>query len=325
MMKRIFLCLLMTVLLLPAAALGEAGTQRLEMAFGLFWVELPEAWTPGPVESNALADLRCDVSELSYPIYASFAPLEEYAETAGRNLDSRVSLLYALSGGDYSETEIAEETLPGGVHLRWQLMRGSAMHTLWFEATTEAYCYNMTLSGKPTEEWDETLLAVMRSFGADAQLEQDVLQIRQTKLEGGAFISAEHGLQMQLDEGWNAVTIPDLIMPQTAFVLEKDGGRWLIQLLYDTGWESGEARTLLDAYTQMRGSTGLSESMAITLEGLGGIEAWVVEETSGICMRHIAFIHEGYGYYGSFMWITPDDAQARPFMDAAINSLTKPE
>ncbi|MBQ2954178.1 MAG: hypothetical protein IJE07_11670 [Clostridia bacterium] len=325
MMKRMLLCLLMIALLLPAAALGEAGTQRLEMAFGLFWVEIPEDWSPGPVQSNVLADLRCDVSELAWPVYASYAPLETYADTAGRDLDNRVSLLYALSGGGYSETEIAEETLPNGVKLRWQLMRGDAMHTLWFEATTEAYGYNMTLSGEPTEAWDEALLAVMRSFGADDQIEQDLLQLRQTQLDGGAFVSCEHGLKLQLDEGWNIVTDPGLLLPDTAFILEKEEYRWMIQLLYARGWEDGEGRDLLEAYLQMRGYAGNAVPEAITLEQLGGIEAWTLIEESGINMQHIAFIHEGHGYYGSFMWIVPDDAEARPYMDAAIRTMVKPE
>ena len=48
-------------------------------------------------------------------------------------------------------------------------------------------------------------------------------------------------------------------------------------------------------------------------------------EESGIYMQHIAFVHEGYGYYGSFMWIVPDDETARPYMDAAIRTMSVPE
>lgn len=323
-MKKLLMCLL--CVLLPAIALGETETKTLDWAFGLFSVEIPASWTAGPMDSNILADLRCDISELAYPTYASFASLQEYDSTARSSLDSRVSLLFALGGGgEYTETEITEETLPNGIRLRWQLMRGDGMHTLWFEAFSERFGYNMTLSGQPAEEVDAVLLAIMRSFRADAAREQDVLEIRQGKLAGGAFISAEHGLQLQLDEDWNEVTIPDLRVPQTAFALEKGNGRWLIQLMYVRQWESGEARALLEAYMAMRGCQGLGEPEKIPLEGLGGIDAWTVIEQSGICMQHIAFVHEGYGYYGSFMWIVPDDETARPYMDEAIRSLTKPE
>ena len=254
----------------------------------------------------------------------SYAPLDQYESTALPALNSRISMLFAFSGGEYTETEIAEETLPNGVTLRWQLMQGSAMHTLWFEAFTENFGYNMTLSGEPTEESDAVLLAIMRSFQADAAIERDILNLQQTRLEGGAFISVEHGLQMQLDEGWNIVTDPYLLMEGTAFILEKEDYRWMIQLLSTNQWID-DAPGLLEAYLEMRGSTDLlGEMEVITLENLGA-QACTVVEQSGVYMRHIAFMHEGIGYYGSFMWITPDDEAARPYMDAAIQSLTLPE
>lgn len=68
----------------------------------------------------------------------------------------------------------------------------------------------------------------------------------------------------------------------------------------------------------------MADAQPMTLENLG-VEAWTVLQTSGVCMQHIAFVHQGYGYYGSFMWITPDEAQARPYMEAAIQSLSLPE
>ena len=316
--------LLLLCVLLPMATLAEAAENRLEMAFGLFSVALPKAWASSEATADYLYDTRYDVDGLAWPMGVSYAPLDQYESTALPALNSRISMLFAFSGGEYTETRIAEETLPNGVTLRWQLMQGSTMHTLWFEAFTENFGYNMTLSGAPTAEADAVLLAIMRSFRADATIEQDILHLQQTQLPGGAFISVEHGLQLQLDEGWNIVTDPYLLLDNTAFILEKEDYRWMIQLLRTNQW-TGDARGLLDAYLQMRGGTDLpGEVETITLENLG-VEACTVVEQSGVYMRHIAFIHEGVGYYGSFMWITPDDAVARPWMDAAIQSLTQPE
>lgn len=322
MMKKLLIVLI--CLLLPVAVLAEAEENRLEMAFGLFSVALPQEWASTPAAADYLYDTRYNVDGLAWPMGVSYAPLDQYESTALPALNSRISMLFAFSGGGYTETEIAEETLPNGVTLRWQLMQGSAMHTLWFEAFTEKFGYNMTLSGEPTEESDAVLLAIMRSFQADAAIERDILNQQQTRLEGGAFISVEHGLQMQLDEGWNIVTDPYLLMEGTAFILEKEDYRWMIQLLSTNQWID-DAPGLLEAYLEMRGSTDLlGEMEVITLENLGA-QACTVVEQSGVYMRHIAFIHEGIGYYGSFMWITPDDEVARPYMDAAIQSLTLPE
>lgn len=328
-MKKMILCLLCVLLALPAAALGETAAMagnRMEFAFGLFSVALPQGMSYEDAAADVLYDMRCDVDGLALPVGVSYAPLDQYEESALTALNSRLSMLYALSGGgEYTETEVAEETLPNGVRLRWQLMQGSSTHTLWFEAFTENFGYNMTLSGEPTADSDEMLLGIMRSFRADTEHELDILNLRQQSLPGGAFVSCEHGLQLQLDESWNIVTDPYLMMPGTAFILEKEEYRWMIQLIYTPSWPAEDTQGLMNAYLQMRGSTGLSEPETITLEGLGGVEALTVIEQSGVYMRHIAFVHEGFGYCGSFMWIVPDDATARPWMDAAIQSMTKPE
>ena len=325
MMKKLFAYSLCLLLLLPGIALGEENEaeNRLEMAFGLFSVALPQGWSSSDASADILYDNRYDVDGLSWPMGVSYAPLDQYETTALTALNSRISLLFALSGNDYTETEVAEETLPNGTTLRWQLMQGSTMHTLWFEAFTENFGYNMTLSGAPTAESDAVLLDIMRSFQANAAIEQDILNLQQTQLPGGAFISVEHGLQMQLDESWNIVTDPYLLMTDTAFILEKEDYRWMIQLLR-TSWEADDAQGLLEAYLQMRGAQSTDAPQAITLQNLG-VEAWTVVEQSGVYMRHIAFVHEGVGYYGSFMWIVPDDEAGRPYMDSAIQSLTLPE
>ena len=312
--KKMICVVLLLCLGMTFAAAEEART--LELAFGLFSVDAPgeEAVITG---GNAISDLRCEIGG-GMLLYANYAPVDSYAEARIR-MDGCVSMMYALSGpGEYTETEIAEETLPGGMKVRWQLMQGNQTHTLWFEAFTEYMGYNVIISGTAAEETDAAMLTMMRSFRVDAEQEQDVLQIRQADLGNGAFRSAEHGLTIRLAEGWQPVAMPELLLPQTAFILEKDGGRCLIQLFYTLPVEASDTRSLLEWYLHMRGSSAQPEAVALT--GLG-TEAWVAEEESGIFLRHIAFVHEGYGYYGSFMWIPEEDAAARPVMDAAIQSI----
>lgn len=317
-MKKFLALLAALCVLLPLSALAEEAAP-LEMAFGLFSVDAPAGAVVNHTPGNMFSDLRGEIDPYGMLVYANYAPAQEYDATAQQQMNSCISMMYALSGGgEYSETEIAEETLPNGVRLRWQLMQGSSTHTLWFEAFTADMGYNMVITGDATAETDASMLAMMRSFRADTEQEQDVLQIRQTKLEDGVFLSAEHGLTIRLDEGWNAVTYADMLLPQTAFMLEKDGGRWLIQLLYTLPVDASETRALMDWYLSARGST--AEPQVIQLASLDA-EAWVAEENVGIFMRHIAFVHEGFGYCGSFMWVPADDAQARPFMDAAIQSI----
>ena len=318
MKKLITLIALLCALVLPLSALAEEAAP-LEMAFGLFSMDAPSGAAVTHTPGNMFSDLRCQIEPYGMLVYANYAPAQEYESTARPKLDGCVSLMFALSGPeDYTETEVAEETLPNGVQLRWQLMQGSASHTLWFEAFTADMGYNMVITGDATAESDAIMLAMMRSFRVSTEQEQDVLQIRQAKLEDGVFLSAEHGVTIRLDEGWNAVPYADMLLPHTAFMLEKDGGRWLIQLLYTLPANAGDAKALLDWYVSSRGGTA-DGVVAITLENLG-VEAWTLVESSGIYMQHIAFVHEGYGYYGSFMWITPDDAEARPFMEQAIQS-----
>lgn len=328
-MKRSFVLLIVLLLcaLLGMPALAEGAPQRLEMAFGLFSVEAPAQAEIVPSPGNLFSDLRCELGG-GRLVYANFAPADAYEDTAKRKLNSCVSMMFALSGGAYSETEIAEERLPNGAQLRWQIMRGSAAHTLWFEAFTERFGYNMVITGPATEAQDQAALAMMRSFCADADREQALLESRQIPLPGGAFISVEHGLQLQLDESWQPVMMEELLRSDSAFILEKDGGRWLIQLMYTLPVDPEDARSLLDWYANLRSTyygAAVGEPYAVTLEHLGGAEAWIAEERGGVCALDIAFVHQGYGYYGSLMWIPQDEAEARPFMEAAIQSLTTPE
>ena len=45
----------------------------------------------------------------------------------------------------------------------------------------------------------------------------------------------------------------------------------------------------------------IAVTYAVRLDSLGNTEAWVTEETPEISMYNIAFVYEGYGYYGMLM------------------------
>ncbi len=315
-------------LLCTGIAFAENESSRLDIAFGLFSVALPEGVTAGPNTGSALSDFRFETDGKLWLIYANYAPVEEYESTAGRKLDSLISMVFALSGGDmshYSETEIAEETLDSGIRLRWQLMRGDAIHALWFEAFDDRFGYNMCIQSVADPADDEAMLAVMRSFRADPERERDLLEVRQTRLPGGAFVSVEHGLRIQLSEAWEIVSYKEYLLPGTAFMLTLNDGEQLVQLFSTFPVEAGDARALLDWFLRVKGGSSAGEPYAVTLDGLGGVEAWIAEETPGVCMYNVAFVHEGYGYYGMLMWVPQDDAEARPFMMEALRTLSVPE
>ena len=324
-MKKLIIWLMLACLCIasPLSAHAEGEPQPLEMAFGLFTVDAPAGAVITHTAGNMFSDLRCEIEPWSILLYANYAPTSEYEASAQKKLDSCVSMMFAVSGGDYTETEIAQETLPSGVSVRWQLMQGSNAHTLWFEAFTADMGYNMIITGDPNEETDAALLAMMRSFRVDASQEADVLYIHQRQLsEDGVFLSAEHGLTIRLDESWQPVPYPEMLLPQTAFMIQTGDGRGLIQLLYTLPVDAANTRDLMDWYLALRGSSAQPEPLH--LSGMDA-EAWIAEENIGIFARHIAFVHEGYGYFGTFMWVPEDDATARPFMDAAIQSIVPAE
>ena len=328
-MKRLMLVWVMILCLVCSGfAFAENDSNRLNIAFGLFSVALPENVIVGPNTGNALSDFRFETDGDIRLMYANYAPLDEYESTAGRKLDSLVSMVFALSGGDmsrYSETEITEETLDSGVRLRWQLMRGDAIHALWFEAFDDQFGYNMCIQCPADTADDEAMLAVMRSFRADPERERDLLDVRQTRLSGGAFVSVEHGLQIQLNEDWEIVPYKEYLLPGTAFMLVLNEGEQMVQLFSTFPADDGDTRALLDWFLQVKGGSSAGEPYAVTLDGLGGVEAWVAEEAPGVCMYNVAFVHEGYGYYGMLMWVSQDDAEARPFMMEALRMLSVPE
>ena len=329
MTKRFMLvCAIILSLLCAGSAFAENESSRLNIAFGLFSVTLPEGVTAGPNTGNALSDFRFETDGDMRLIYANYAPMDEYESTARRKLDSLVSMVFALSGGDmshYSETEIAEETLDCGIRLRWQLMRGDALHALWFEAFDDRSGYNMCIQSIADPADDEAMLAVMRSFRADPERERDLLEVRQTQLPGGAFVSVEHGLRIQLNEEWEIVPYKEYLQPGTAFMLVLNEGEQMVQLFCDYPMDAGDARALLDWFLQAKGGSSAGEPYAVTLDGLDGVEALVAEETPGVCMYNVAFVHEGYGYYGMLMWVPQDDEEARPFMMEALRTLSVPE
>ena len=328
-MKRLMLiCVIILSLICTGFAFADNKSSRLDIAFGLFSVTLPEGVTPGPNTGNQLSDFRFETDGDMRLIYANYAPMEEYESTARRRMDSLVSMVFALSGADmshYSETEIAEETLENGIRLRWQLMRGDAIHALWFEAFDDQFGYNMCIQCSADTADDEAMLAVMRSFRTDPELEQGLLEVRQTQLPGGAFVSVEHGLQIQLNEDWEIVPYKEYLQPGTAFMLVLNEGEQMVQLFSTFPVDARDARALLDWFLQAKGGSSAGEPYAVTLDGLDGVEALVAEETPGVCMYNVAFVHEGYGYYGMLMWVPQDDEEARPFMMEALRTLSVPE
>ena len=324
-MKRLMLvCVIILSLLCTAFAFAENESSRLDIAFGLFSVALPEGVTAGPNTGNALSDFRFETDGMPSIIAAHYAPLDQYEATASRRLDSYISYIFAMSGENYSETEVQEETLENGVRLRWQIMRGDDLHALWFEAFDEQFGYNICMWNSAKTADDEAMLAVMRSFRADPERERDLLEVRQTQLPGGAFVSVEHGLRIQLNEDWEIVPYKEYLRPGTVFMLVLNEGEQMVQLFCDYPVDDGDARALLDWFLQAKGGSSAGEPYAVTLDGLGGVEAWVAEETPGVCMYDVAFVYEGYGYYGMLMWVPQDDAEARPFMMEALRTLSVP-
>ena len=325
MKRSLFVWLLIICLACSGTVLAENGGGRLDIAFGLFSVELPEGVTAGPNTGNALSDFRYETDGAPSIVAANYAPLDEYGETASRRLESYLSYVFALSGGNRSETEVKEETLESGVRLRWQIMRGDGLHALWFEAFDDTFGYNICMWSKGTAADDDAMLAVMRSFRADPERERDLLEVRQTRLPGGAFISVEHGLEIRLNEDWEIVPYREYLLPGTAFMLVLNEGEQMVQLFSTYPVDAGDARSLLEWFLQAKGSGEAAEPYAVTLDGLGGAEAWVAEETQGVGMYNVAFVHEGYGYYGMLMWVPKDEEEARPFMLEALRTLSVPE
>lgn len=321
-MKKFLALLAALCMLLPLTAPAEE-TVPLEMAFGLFTVDVPAGSIITRTPGNMLSDLRCEIAPWNMLVYANYAPMDEYDANALTKLNGCVSMMYALSGDEYTETNVIQEFLPSGFPVSWQLMQGSSTHTLWFEIITASMGYNMVISGDPTEETDAAMLAMMRSFRVDEEQKADVLYIHQRqRSEDGVFLSSEHGLVIHLDESWSPVPQPEMLLPQTAFMLQTGDGRGLIQLLYTLPVDPADTRSLMDWYLSLRGSTANPEPLF--LAGLNA-DAWVAEENIGVFSRHIAFVHEGYGYFGSFMWVPEDDATLRPFMDAAIQGIVPAE
>ena len=98
-----------------------------------------------------------------------------------------------------------------------------------------------------------------------------------------------------------------------------------IQLFSTFPVAAEDTRALLDWFLQAKGGSSAGEPYAVTLDGLGGVEAWIAEETPGVCMYNVAFVHGGYGYYGMLMWVPQDDTEARPSMMEALQTLSVPE
>lgn len=320
--------LLALMLLFTAAACAaeESETKALDMAFGLFSIDLPGDAQLNPGQAGYFSMLEYGVSCFAGPVRANFDQKEQYDQTAGQRLGSYLSYVYAIIGGEgYTETPVQEETLENGIGLRWQLMRGEAYHALWFETETENMIYNLCLLGKPEQE--TTMLRAMRSFRVNAAMEKAYGGgLAAGKCEKGLFESVEGGLVLSLSEEWKPVENPLLLLPETSLVLEKNNGEWLIQLFYMPGIPQESTRELLNMLVEQRkplfGST-FGEPYSLHLEGLG-VDAWVCEEENDAQMINIAFVHQGYGYWGAFMWMKHLEDEARPVMLEALRTMTLP-
>ena len=112
-MKKLIIWLMLACLCIvsPLSAHAEGEPQPLEMAFGLFTVDAPARAVITHTAGNMFSDLRCEIEPWSILLYANYAPTSEYEASAQKKLDSCVSMMFAVSGGDYTETEIAQERL----------------------------------------------------------------------------------------------------------------------------------------------------------------------------------------------------------------------
>ena len=244
-MKRLMLvCVIILSMLCTGFAFAENEPNRLDIAFGLFSVALPEGVTAGPNTGNVLSDFRFETDGDMRLIYANYAPVDQYESTAGESWTAWISMVFALSGARTitARPRLPRKTLDSGIRLRWQLMRGDALHALWFEAFDDRFGYNMCIQCSAETADDEAMLAVMRSFRADPERERDLLEVRQTQLPGGAFVSVEHGLRIQLNEDWEIVPYKEYLQPGTAFMLVLNEGEQMVQLFSDHPVDAGDTR-----------------------------------------------------------------------------------
>lgn len=320
-----FLLLVFMLNMICPASADEIIGNRLYMAFGLYSVQTSSENANVPNTGNALGDYRYELDAFPELIYSNYAPLDSYEQTAQRKLNSHISYLFAAVLGDphvYTESEVAEEVLPNGIRIRWQMMRGDRRHALWFEAFTDKMGYNVCVHSDPTDEQDEKLLSLMRSFEVNEDMEQDLILVRQTANGDGSFTSVDHGLKIQLDETWKPVEIEGMLLENTAFILEKDEGSCLIQLLHSEPCEAEDAPEYLKWYVENY-QQGYKERKVYTIEidGLDAV-AYVLDTKENIYMKHVAFVYQNHCYYGSFMWIKPYNKQMRTFMERALMSIT---
>ena len=74
-------------------ASAEPSENCLDIAFGLFSVELPDGAAAGPNTGNQLSDFRFETDGDMRLIYANYAPKDEYETTAGKKLESLISFI----------------------------------------------------------------------------------------------------------------------------------------------------------------------------------------------------------------------------------------
>ena len=324
-MKRMF-ALLTALLLCATLAVNaeETGTVRMDMEFGLFSMEIPADLKLMEEGGNMLHVYRYLFDGPIREISGNYDTIDSYDDTAARALESQISMVYAVYLGgeieEYSETEIAEEKLEDGSAVRWQLMRTPQVHALWFEVKTDNFGYNGVIIGSAGS--DERMLAMMRSFRADVQIELDIAQCRQTQNGDGTFTSCEHGLKIAPDAEWNAIAYEQFLTPgATAFALEKNDAVLMIQLFHSPGVAASQTSDVLTWFAQMRGQAA-DDPQTVVLEGLDGVEALVTEEDTEITCLDVAFVYKGHGYYGVFMCMPDETGANRVEIETVLHSIT---
>lgn len=89
MQKRIYAFLLALILMTASFGWAQAeGTETLDMAFGLFSVDVPAEWQMKAVDGDGLSDLSYKGEGNALSIRANYSQASIYEQTALRNMES---------------------------------------------------------------------------------------------------------------------------------------------------------------------------------------------------------------------------------------------
>lgn len=321
-------------------AVSSAGTtiikqpvfsQRLNLAFGLFSIGLPQGSKAKDSRNPVLFQESYNITDPKIKIAANFASLESYEKTAYAKYNSMVSYFYVLiDPKDYTETPLKEETLENNVKIKWELMKGGNTRCIIFEAFSEKYGYNFALYSNDTKVTDQTLIDMMHSFQYNGAVENNIIDLKHTKNNDGTFVSVDNSLKITLNKEWEDA--PRIMGQGIVFGLEWNDAETLIELYrYDdisAKDQSKDFNSFINYLKKMPANANAvwGETTTITLENLSNTDAYIVEgdskEDTGVMSQSICFMYKGYCYMGQFMWMKRLDSEKRPEMEAAIHSLT---